>query len=32
MLGGGAADLHTCPGGDFLTTLATEGNSVVFEF
>ena len=32
MLGGGAADLHTCPGGSFLTTLANEGDSVVFQF
>lgn len=32
MLGGGAAGLHTCPGGSFLTTLASEGDSVVYEF
>jgi hypothetical protein len=32
MLGGGAADSNTCPAGEFLTTLANEGDSVVFEF
>ncbi len=32
MLGGGAADVNTCPAGEFLTTLANEGDSVVFEF
>ena len=32
MLGGGAAGVHTCPGGSFLTTLSNEGESEVFEF